>query len=417
MIMKKYFKVIICFIGLVCAMILILGISFSYITNYKKVTIDTSNSPDGKYELTLQAVGEPGWPFGSASGQLVLKEGKEKVSEADFELRNDGGSISSNCWKVTWYENYVEVILSGEEQFDEQVILYFDGTKEMQQLTDSADTKVDDTSGEELDESRVIAEQSFDLDLNDFDEVRFVSYLPTYDTLWEDVSFVLAKDNQIIYYFPAYYENNSTENDGIGIFDSVEAVGFQDIDGDGSKDVIVIINYVTGAGPQGMTPRKTIRIFSAQDNGFVIQYELMEELMENMKEDDISISTICDYVTLMETDKIYCGYRTIYQQYFSNEGYDFRISYNANGDSKIILKDNEEMVEFLVYDRQSENKKCELYVLYRSKKNADGSWYTLEAEILDIFAYDMFTKDAVSSGKTSWSASGNENYYEVTGER
>ena len=417
LIMKKYFKVIICFIGLVCAMILILGISFSYITNYKKVTIDTSNSPDGKYELTLQAVGEPGWPFGSASGQLVLKEGKEKVSETDFELRNDGGSISSNCWKVTWYENYVEVILSGEEQFDEQVILYFDGTKEMQQLTDSADTKVDDTSGEELDESRVIAEQSFDLDLNDFDEVRFVSYLPTYDTLWEDVSFVLAKDNQIIYYFPAYYENNSTENDGIGIFDSVEAVGFQDIDGDGSKDVIVIINYVTGAGPQGMTPRKTIRIFSAQDNGFVIQYELMEELMENMKEDDISISTICDYVTLMETDKIYCGYRTIYQQYFSNEGYDFRISYNANGDSKIILKDNEEMVEFLAYDRLSENEKCEVYVLYRAEKNADGSWYISEAEILDIFAYSMATKDVVSSGKTSWSATGNEKYYEVTGEK
>ena len=115
----------------------------------------------------------------------------------------------------------------------------------------------------------------------------------------------------------------------------------------------------------------------------------------------------------METDKIYCGYRTIYQQYFSNEGYDFWISYNANGDSKIILKDNEEMVEFLVYDRQSENEKCELYVFYRSKKNADGSWYSLEAEILDIFAYDMFTKDAVSSGKTSWSASGNEKYYEV----
>ena len=46
-------------IGLICAIVLILGISFSYITNYKKVTIDTSNSPDGKYELTLQAVGEP----------------------------------------------------------------------------------------------------------------------------------------------------------------------------------------------------------------------------------------------------------------------------------------------------------------------------------------------------------------------
>lgn len=415
--MKKNFKLFLGFIGLICAMVLILGISFSYITNYKKVTIDTSNSPDGKYELTLQAVGEPDWPFGSASGQLVLKEGKKKVSETDFELRNDGGSISSNCWKVTWHEDYVEVILSGEEQFDEQVILYFDGTKEIQQLTDSADTKVDDTLGGELDESRVIAEQSFDLDLNDFGEVRFVSYLPTYDTLWEDVSFVLAKENQIIYYFPVYYENNSTENDGIGMFDSVEAVGFQDIDGDGSKDVIVIINYVTGAGPQGMIPRKTIRIFSSQNNGFVIQHDLINELMKNMKEDDISISAICDYVTLIETDEIYDGYRTIYQQYSADEGYDFMVSYNANGNSRVILKENEEIIEFLVYDRLSENEKCELYVLYRSKKNADGSWYISEAEILDILAYNISTKKVVSSGKTSWAAAGNEKYYEVTGER
>ena len=142
LIMKKYFKVIICFIGLVCAMILILGISFSYITNYKKITIDTSNSPDRKYELTLQAVGEPDWPFGSASGRLVLMEGKDKISQTDFELHNDGGSITSNCWKVTWYEDYVEVILSGEEQFDERVTLYFDGSVDMQQIIERDDDYV-----------------------------------------------------------------------------------------------------------------------------------------------------------------------------------------------------------------------------------------------------------------------------------
>ena len=225
-IMKKIFKVILCFIGLICAMVLIFGISFSYITNYKKVMVDTSDSPDGQYELVLQAVGEPDWPFGSASGQLVLKEGKDKISQTDFELHNDGGSITGSCWKVTWYEDYVEVILSGEEQFDEQVTLYFDGTKKIQQLTDIADIEVDYPSGEVLDESRVITEQFFDVDLNDWGEVRFVSYLPTYDTLWENVSFVLAKDNQIVYHFPAYFENNSTENDSVGMFDSVEAVGF-----------------------------------------------------------------------------------------------------------------------------------------------------------------------------------------------
>ena len=44
-------------------------------------------------------------------------------------------------------------------------------------------------------------------------------------------------------------------------------------------------------------------------------------------------------------------------------------------------------------------------------------WYISEAEIFDIYAYKMSTKDVVSSGKTSWAATGNENYYEVTGEK
>ena len=294
--MKKF---MLCIMGSLIALFVVFWCCISYTVNYKKITCDTSVSPDKKYEVILQAVGEPEWPFGSASGRLVLKEGEDKISQTDFELHNDGASISSSCWKVTWHEDYVEIILSGEEQFDEQVILYFDGTKEIQQLTDIADIEVDYPSEEKLDESRVIIEQSFEVDLNDWGEVRLVSYLPTYNTLWEDVSFVLAKDNQIVYHFPAYFENNSTEND------SVEAVGFQDIDGDGAKNVIVIVNYVTGAGPQGMIPRKTIRIFSSQNKGFVIQHDLIDELMKNMKEDDISISAICDYVTLIETDEMY----------------------------------------------------------------------------------------------------------------
>ena len=415
--MKNFLKIMLCIIGSFITLIVVFWLCISYTINYKKTTCDTSVSPDGKYELTLQAVGEPDWPFGSASGRLVLMESKDKISQTDFELHNDGGSITSSCWKVTWYEDYAEVILSGEEQPDERVTLYFDGTKEAQQLTDMADIEVDYPLGEELDESRIITEQSFEVELNHWGKVRFVSYLPSDDVWKEDVSFVLAKNNQIVYHFPAYFENNSTENGSIGIFYSVEAVGFQDIDGDGAKDVIVIVNYVTGAGPQGMIPRKTIRIFSSEDNGFVIQHELMDELMENMKEDDISISAICDYVTLIQTEEIYDGYCTIYQQYFADDGYNFTISYSANGSSRVILNEDEEVIEFLTYDRLSENEKCELYILYRAEKNADGSWYISEAEILDIFAYNMSAKDVVSSGKTSWSATGNEKYYEVTGEK
>ena len=132
--MKKFLKIMLCIMGSLLAVIVAFWFSISYTVNYKKTTCDTSVSPDGKYELTLQAVGEPDWPFGSASGRLVLMEGKDKISQTDFELYNDGGIISSRCWEVTWYEDYAEVILSGEEQFDERVTLYFDGSVDMQQI-------------------------------------------------------------------------------------------------------------------------------------------------------------------------------------------------------------------------------------------------------------------------------------------
>ena len=124
--------------------------------------------PDKKYEVILQAVGEPEWPFGSASGRLVLKEGEDKISQTDFELHNDGASISSSCWKVTWHEGLcrnnsirLKSNLMNKSFYISMVM------KEIQQLTDVADIEVEYPSGERLDESRVITEQSFDVELND----------------------------------------------------------------------------------------------------------------------------------------------------------------------------------------------------------------------------------------------------------
>lgn len=130
--MKLFIKIILCVMGSFIALVVVFWLYFTYVANYKKTTCDTSISPDGKYELTLQAIGEPDWPFGSAYGRLILKEGKNKISQTNFELKNDGGSISSDRWMVTWYGDYVEVILSGEEQEDEQILLNFDGRKEIQ---------------------------------------------------------------------------------------------------------------------------------------------------------------------------------------------------------------------------------------------------------------------------------------------
>ena len=89
--MKKF---MLCIMGSLIALFVVFWCCISYTVNYKKITCDTSVSPDKKYEVILQAVGEPEWPFGSASGRLVLKEGEDKISQTDFELNNDGGSIT-----------------------------------------------------------------------------------------------------------------------------------------------------------------------------------------------------------------------------------------------------------------------------------------------------------------------------------
>lgn len=110
------------------------------------------------------------------------------------------------------------------------------------------------------------------------------------------------------------------------------------------------------------------------------------------------------------------GYRTIYDTCFQEEGYSFTEDYDAKGNSRAILKEDENSVEYLVYDRESQNGLCGLYVYYRAPRAADGSWSPMDAEILDIYAYVYAGDSVISSGKTGWSDAGSEEYRDATGE-
>ena len=110
------------------------------------------------------------------------------------------------------------------------------------------------------------------------------------------------------------------------------------------------------------------------------------------------------------------GYRTIYDTCFQEEGYSFTEDYDAKGNSRAILKEDETSVEYLVYDRESQNGLCGLYVYYRAPRAADGSWSPMDAEILDIYAYVYAGDSVISSGKTGWSDAGSEEYRDATGE-
>lgn len=146
-----------------------------------------------------------------------------------------------------------------------------------------------------MDEKRIISEQSFDVELNDWGDVTFISYSPEAGADFEDVSFYLMNDNQVVYSFPYYDENNRTDN-YTGLFDSVESVGFRDVNNDTLKDVIVVINYITGAGPQGMLPRPRTRIFLADKGEFHLAKDLIDDITENMDETDLDINNIYEYL-------------------------------------------------------------------------------------------------------------------------
>ena len=190
--MKNFLKIMLCIIGSILVGVIVFVFFISYTANYKKTTCDTSVSPDGKHELVLQAIGEPKFPFGSASGRLVLMEEKDKIAQADFELRNDGGSITSNCWIVTWYENYVKVILSGEEQFDEQIILNFDGTVDMKQLPNT------EVSEQENDTSVEYTTKPESIDLEESNQKNITEQV---DKAKKAESWTMDESNGTMYFF------------------------------------------------------------------------------------------------------------------------------------------------------------------------------------------------------------------------
>ncbi len=74
-------------------------------------------SPDGKYTLVFEQMGDPGWPFGSAEVRLTVKnEDGKHIASASSYVANDGGNAhEGNIVAIHWGENEVVVMLDAEE--------------------------------------------------------------------------------------------------------------------------------------------------------------------------------------------------------------------------------------------------------------------------------------------------------------
>ncbi|HJC25888.1 MAG TPA: hypothetical protein H9761_19700 [Candidatus Eisenbergiella merdavium] len=152
--------------------------------------------------------------------------------------------------------------------------------------------------------------------------------------------------------------------------------------------------------------------------------EYVENYLENLMESvpEVPAEEADEALVLEESgyDETYLrirdGYRAVYEELFRDRGCAFSESFDAKGNLRIILSESDETVEYLMYDRESENGKCGLYVYYTVNKGEDGAWSPDQAKILDIYAWVYDTGEVISSGRTDWADSGNEAYRAATGE-
>ena len=183
----------------------------------------------------------------------VLEDGKE-TEDADVQPMNRQE-----------YDNWVDETLPEWRVMD---AAYYHMTDEI----------FGDKVQDKLDEERIIDEQSFQVELNDWGEVRFVSYEPAHSErdLKEDVTFYLLKDEEILYHFPYIGEGHTSYD----LYWDVKFVMFTDTNSDGKKDVVIGAEYMTGAGPQGAIPHVVVRIYEDYGDYFTYNGELSDKINE-----------------------------------------------------------------------------------------------------------------------------------------
>ena len=114
-----------------------------------------------------------------------------------------------------------------------------------------------------------------------------------------------------------------------------------------------------------------------------------------------------------EMDEISDGYVAIFTAEFSQEESNrYQRTWTAKGEEQAIVYEDEDIVRFLRYDRESKNGECLIYVYYESDNGAS----VMNAKILDMYAYVKESGEVISSGRTDWADAGNEEYREATGE-
>lgn len=157
-----------------------------------------------------------------------------------------------------------------------------------------AETKKEDTkkTPEKESNSKKIGDQTFHTNIKGIGEVEFISNTPnTNESKYADATFEIEKDGKTYEKLPGYEKNNIRKEK---VFQSVDAVSFQDCNSDNADDIIIINSY-----KENENVKIESRIYiQGSDQKFTLDKDLSTRVNENG-----SLATVADIVDYLKQEE------------------------------------------------------------------------------------------------------------------
>ena len=157
-----------------------------------------------------------------------------------------------------------------------------------------AETKKEDTkkTPEKESNSKKIGDQTFHTNIKGIGEVEFISNTPnTNESKYADATFEIEKDGKTYEKLPGYEKNNIRKDK---VFQSVDAVSFQDCNSDNADDIIIINSYKVN---KNVKTESRIYI-QGSDQKFTLDKDLSTRVNENG-----SLATVADTVDYLKQEE------------------------------------------------------------------------------------------------------------------
>lgn len=260
----------------------------------KKLEDDSINNSE---EVSQEESIEENIPEQHSSGEIVSdntpkkqNEGNEISEEFPDGLDENPSGIKKSKTPV-FIKSIIGIVVAG--------LLFGLGYKlfdvvDNKKAQKQAETKKENTKKipEKESNSKKIGDQTFHTNIKGIGEVEFISNTPnTNESKYADATFEIEKDGKTYEKLPGYEKNNIRKDK---VFQSVDAVSFQDCNSDNADDIIIINSY-----KENENVKTESRIYiQGSDQKFTLDKDLSTRVNENG-----SLTTVADIVDYLKQEE------------------------------------------------------------------------------------------------------------------